>query len=518
MDEWTPMSRDEAEAAVLAFESRVRVQVRGFSPESFAVEVARRFRLGQADVEAFRQHPPHFLIHALEANCAYYQQWQYRPLTENDFATTINLWHAFNDPVLMGTLKDGTHLFEFVQYMHRTQMEVQGEGSHIRFGRGIRMFADATGIPQAAAAFAERFGLTARDWIKLMLVFHARTGEASRKRLPPPGIRRQELESLPELGISIKSLDGFLGEAARPWQEIGAAYRKIRESSTTDRRFGPLTWGQRRPTLAKYPIMRMGMGYLVPASPLLLRQLADGLFERFDALDSDEVRSDIGKQFERYIRDMLRFHLSDRNLIEADSLKVDGEQSCDFALDLPDAVLLVECKAVMLDRDLVTENAVINSGAVQRLLDGYVQIVRTAARIKAGGYPANLIPRDKPVLGLVVTLGNVPGADNGAVLDATRERYRREQVPEQEVQCLEHRPQPFDAEAFEYFVLLLRSGAVQATDIFTEKLAANPWHVGEWSTFLNKRIQDHKSIDLTFWKQPFDAMIEEIRERRGPLP
>jgi hypothetical protein len=33
---------------------------------------------------------------------------------------------------------------------------------------------------------------------------------------------------------------------------------------------------------------------------------------------------------------------------------------------------------------------------------------------------------------------------------------------------------------------------------------------------LNKRIQDHKPIDLTFWKQPFDAMIEEIRERKGP--
>ncbi len=517
MDELKPMSRDEAEAAVLAFESRVRKQVCGLSPESFAVEVARRFRIGQADVEAFGQHPPHFLIHALEANCAYYQRWRYRPLTDNEFATTINLWHDFNDPVLMGTLKDGTHLFEFVQYMHRTQMELQGQGSHIRFGRGLRMFADATGIPRAAAAFGERYGLTARDWIKLVLVFHARTGEASRKRLPPPPIRRQELESLPELGISIKSLDGFLAEAARPWEEIGAAYRRVRESGASDRRFGPLTWGQRRPTLAKYPILRMGMGYLVPASPLLLRQLADGLFERFDTLDSDDVRSDIGKQFERYIRDMLRFHLPDRNLIEADALKVEGAQSCDFALDLTDAVVLVECKAVMLDRDLVTEKAVINSGAIQRLLDGYVQIVRTAARIKSGGYPANLIPRDKPVLGLVVTLGNVPGADNGAVLDATRERYDKEQVSEQSVQCLKHRPQPFDAEAFEYLVLLLRSGEVQATDIFAEKLAANPWHVGDWVTFLNKRIQDHKPIDLAFWKQPFDAMVDEIRLRKGPL-
>jgi hypothetical protein len=160
------------------------------------------------------------------------------------------------------------------------------------------MFADAFGIPRAAAAFAERYGLTARDWIKLVLVFYARTGEASPNRLPPPGIRRQELESLPELGISIKILDAFLAEAARSWQEIGAAYRNVRESGTTDPRFGPLTWGQRRPTLAKHPILRMGMGYLVPASPLLVRQLADGLFERFDALDSDKVRSDIGKQFD----------------------------------------------------------------------------------------------------------------------------------------------------------------------------------------------------------------------------
>ena len=508
------MSRDDAEEAVLAFETRVREQVRGFSPESFAVEVARRFRLGQVEIAAFRQTPPHFLIHALEAHCAYYQQWRYRPLTDNDFATTINLWHGFNDPVLMGTLKDGTHLFEFVQYLYRTQMELQGQGSRIRFGRGIRILADGTGIPRAEAAFAERYGLTARDWIKLVLVFHARTREGARNRLSPPVIRRQELESLPESGISITSLDRFLAEAARSPEEIGASYRSIREAGVADRRFGPLTWGQRRPTLARHPIVRLATGYLVPAPPLLLRQLEDGLFERFDAMDSDAVRSDIGKQFERYVRDLLRFHLPDCALIESDALECSGERSCDFAIDLPDSVVLVECKAVMLDRDLVTGTAVINSGAIQRLLDGYVQIVRTAARIKSGGYHANLLRRDKPMLGLVVTLGHVPGADNGAVQDATRERYAKDGVPEHAIECLRHRPQPFNAEAFEYLVLLLRTGAVQVTDVFAEKLAANPWHVGDWGTFLNKRIQSHRPVDLTFWKQPLDTLIEEIRLRK----
>lgn len=516
MDHFSQLSKDEAEAAVVAFEERVREQVRGLSPESFAVEVARRFRLAQVDDEAFRQHPPHFLIHALEANCAYYQQWRRRSFNENEFATTINLWHDFVDPVLMEAANERTNAFKLVQYLYRTQLEVQGKSSYIRFGRALRMFANVTGIPQAAAAFEQQYGLTVRDWIKLVFMFYAGTGESLSKQLSPLGIRRQRLESMPELGISIKSLDGFLAEAARPWEEIGAEYRRVRMAGKTDRSSGPLTWGQRRPILAKYPIMRMSMGYLVPVPPLVLRQLADGLLERFDAIECDEVRSDIGKQFERYVRDLIRFHLPDRTLIGADKLEVPGEQSCDFALDLPDAVVLIECKAVMLNRDQLSENAVINKGAIKRLLDGYVQIVRTAARIKSGVYPANLIPLDKPVIGLVVTLGNVPGADNGAVLDATRARYEKERVPEEAIQSLKHRPQPFDAEAFEYLVLLLRSGKDQATDIFAEKLAANPWHVGEWSTFLNKRIQGIKPVDITFWKQPVDALIEELRPMNRP--
>ncbi len=504
------MAKEEAEAAVLAFEERVRLQVRHFSPESFAVEVARRFRLGQVDTKAFSQHPPHFLVHALEANSAYYQQWRYRPLTDNDFAATINLWHDFLDPVLMGTLKDGTHLFEFVQYMHRTQMELQGAGSHCRFGRGVRMFGDPSAIPRAAAAFAARYGANTREWIKLLMIVHARTGVARPNHLPPPGIRRQELEFVTDLGIRHPSLDGFLGEVARPWAEIGAAYRSIREAGKTERRFGPLTWSQRRPTLAKYPIMSMAMGYLVPAPPLLLRLIGDGLFERFDAIDSEEVRADLGRQFERYVADMIRFHLPKLRLVDASGLEYAGQQSCDFALDLPDAVLLIECKAVMLDRDLVSERAVINSGAIQRLLDGYVQVVRTAERIKAGGYPADLLPRDKPVLGLVVTLGNVPGADNGAVQDATKARFEKEGVPPQALASTLHRPQPFDAEALEYLVLLLQRGAVRVTDLFAEKLAANPWQVGDWPTYLNKQVQAHKPLDLTFWREPFMALLSEM--------
>ena len=507
------MTKEEAEAAVLAFENRVRSQMRAFSPESFALEVARRFRLGQADTLAFSQHPPHFLIHALESNCAYFQPWRFRPLTDNDFATTINLWHDFCDPVLMGTLKDRTHLFEFEQYMHRTQMELQGEGSHCRFGRAVRMFGDPSSIPRAAAGFVAKYGVSTREWIKLLLVVHSRTGEARHNRLPPSGIRRQDLESVVELGIPLSDLDSFFREIARTWTEIGASYRGIREASKTDRRFGPLTWSQRRPFLAKYPIMHMAHGYLVPAPPLLLRLMGDGLFERFDAIESEEVRRDLGRQFERYVADMIRFHLPSQRLVAAAQLERADEPSCDFVLDLPDALLLIECKAVMLDRDLVSERAVINSAAVQRRIDGFVQIVRTAERIRAGGYPADLLPREKPILGLVVTLGNVPGADNGAVVDATNARFESEGVTSQALACMTHRPQGFDAEALEYLVLLLQRSTVKVTDLFTEKLAVNRWHVGEWSTYLNKHAQKHKPLDLTFWRGPFIDLIEEMRLR-----
>lgn len=507
------MTREEAEATVLAFEERIRSQVRRFSPESFAIEAARRFRLGQVDVKAFSQHPPHFLIHALEANCAYFQPWRFHPLTENDFADTINLWHAFLDPVLMGSLKDGTHMFEFVQFMHRTQMELQGDGSHCRIGRAVRMFGNENEVPRASTAFNDRYGVTPRDWIKLLMVFHARTGDARVERLPPPGIRRQELEFVTELGIPLSSLDRFLAEVSRSWAELGAEYRRIRESGKTDRRFGPLTWSQRRPVLAKYPIMHMATGFLVPAPPLLLRLIGDGLFERFDAMQSEDARAELSRQFERYVADMIRSHLPEALLVGSNVLERPGEPSCDFALILADAVLLIECKAVMLDRDLVSEKAVINSAAIQRLLDGYVQLACTAGRIRAGGYSCDGLPADKLLLGIVVTLGNVPGADNGTVQDATKARFEKERIPPSALGAMHHRPQPFDAEALEYLVLLLQRGVVCATELFAEKLAANPWHVGDWPTYLKQRLQEYKPFDLSFWAEPFKALLSEMRIR-----
>lgn len=507
------MTRDEAEAEVLAFEDRIRARLRHYSPESFAVEVAKRFRLGEVDDDLMRQHPPHFLVHALEANCAYFEHWRFQPLTDDDFAACINEWHHFIDPVLMGTLKDGTHLFEFVQYMHRTQMEVQGTGSHFRFGRALRIFGDESQIPRAARAFVKQYGIGPRDWLKLLIILHARTGGSRPHKLSPPGIRRQELQSVRELGIPVEQLDRFLAEISRNWRDIGVAYQAVRQAGRTDRQFGPLTWSQRRPTLARFPVVETGIGYLVPAPPLLLRSAGDGLLERFDALESQDARADLGDQFERYVEGMIRLHLPDRRLLTAEHLVLDGQKSCDFALDLPNEVLLVECKSVMLDRELVTERSVINSAAIQRLLDGYVQIIRTADRIRSGGYPADLISRDKPIVGLVATLGNVPGADNGAVRDAVRMRLDKEGIPQASRAALLHPPQPFDAEALEYLILLIHGCAQSPAAVFAEKLSANPWQVGDWPIYLNRRMIDMKPFDLTYWREPFERLLAEMGAR-----
>ncbi len=84
-------------------------------------------------------------------------------------------------------------------------------------------------------------------------------------------------------------------------------------------------------------------------------------------------------------------------------------------------------------------------------------------------------------------------------------------ISEQALKCLAQRPQPFDSEAFELLVLLLREGSAQCTALFSEKLAANPWRVGEWSSYLHDRIADRRPIDLTFWRAPFDSVIDECR-------
>jgi hypothetical protein len=109
------LTREQAEGKVRKFEESLSYLLRSVSPEEFVPEAAKRLRQAAENPGELMQHyPPHVMVHAIEACCAYWQQWHYEPLTENRLRQVVNEIISFDDPALAHSIGPDSDLFEFM--------------------------------------------------------------------------------------------------------------------------------------------------------------------------------------------------------------------------------------------------------------------------------------------------------------------------------------------------------------------------------------------------------------------
>lgn len=501
-----PLSKAQAEQKVRAFEHQIERSLRAFKPEHFAVEVAHRYRVGLRDMRHMARCPPHFLLHALEANCAYYRPWYFKPLTYDAFAHAINLWHEFEDPYLAFAANDDHALFAISQFFDRTQLNMQRTAWVVPFGRTALLYCDSSSVAHANATFAAHFGLSAQKWFQLCYTLYAAAGVSMRL-----GVGTGYLSALAERGLDQETVQAFLREVARSPAEIGEAYRARRQSGADAAGTPPHLWSQLVPLLHSHPLLRLEDRILIPFPNLLLRLLGDGLHERIVKAACPAGLQELGDRFEWYVEQMFRYVPGVHELRGAQSLRVPGGKSCDFAVVLADATVLVECKATSLDTDYVTANAVLKSTSVTEIIDGHAQLIETAHRLRSGQYGTIAHTTGRPVYGIVATLGRVPSANSESLLTRAHIELKRKGYDDSMITtALSHRPQVLDVEAIELLVLLLRAASGRIVDLWAEKVASNPTISGDWREFLNRRVSSQSEHCLDLWRKPYDQLVDAL--------
>ncbi|MDF2916440.1 MAG: hypothetical protein K0S70_657 [Microbacterium sp.] len=115
---------------------------------------------------------------------------------------------------------------------------------------------------------------------------------------------------------------------------------------------------------------------------------------------------DVGHRFEQYVGRNLRL-IDDAQVVPEVEYgpRKSRLKSVDWFVVLPHVVLLIECKAMMPRRDM-QEGLGSLAEMHGRLEKPLTQINRSAAAVKAQPEGMQAIPADRPMVGLVVTLGN----------------------------------------------------------------------------------------------------------------
>jgi len=450
------------------------------------------------------------MLHAIEACCAYWRQWCYRPLTEDRLRHAINALTAFEDPTILHYLKPDTDLFEFMLYMHRTQMDMQGEVWWMPVGKFTRLFADAESLPATSEHFLSSFGVSLKQWLQLTFAVHTATA------LRQCYFSHDYAQTLSSLGLPLRVVNDYLKEVSRSPMQIAEGYRRIRLGDATTKPAPPLTWMQRRPQTAHHPLIRLQRGYVAPVEAYIADLFGESLFRRLiPAIDHprhDVVRKEVGARFERYVEDVLRHHLPGRSIWNERDLEVpEVGRSCDLAVDLEDSILLIECKAVTFDRELVTRTAVLESPAISRIVSGFDQLICTSQHLSSGQSAALGMDPTKPRYGIVVTLGEVPGANYPAVWSFAQGELAKRGTPSDPVpSLLADRPQAFHGFAIEHLALCLRTGIGSVSGLFAERKRQPPLAMGDWGLELQRKCVSAGKQDLGFWRSAGEVLLSEL--------
>jgi hypothetical protein len=504
----TPITLEQANQQVLDSERMLARLFVHFNPEEVAAEAARRFRRVRT-ADSMRQNPPHCMIHAIESACAYFTPLDHRPMDSAMFDGLMSSLMGIDEPTMTAlAARDG--LMSLMAYMHRSQLDLQRELWTVPLGRAEMLFADPAALPKISDAFQQRFGLSPRQWVQMAFLAYAATGLSSSQL----GFDEAYIGRLAESDVPVAAAHSFLNEVSRTPKQIGEAYRALRQLNAAEPAVAPWKWYQRPAFLTQHPIIRFPTGWGVPAPSLLFPLFNELLHARLAEVATGELREELSDRFTAYIQRVFEHQLPGCSIVTERSLRGQGKVA-DLAIDLPNAVLVIEAKSIVFERKALTEQA-LTSGPPTEIVDGAIQVAETAQRIVAGECASSGLPRDKPIVGAIATLGSLPHGNADALFDSGADEFAKRGLSGPALTpALLGRPIVLGNEALELLAVYLRSSPNGLPGLVAEKSKANIHAVGDWPLFLSRKVQGGKNHDLGLWRSAFHRMLTEFEVRQA---
>jgi hypothetical protein len=156
--------------------------------------------------------------------------------------------------------------------------------------------------------------------------------------------------------------------------------------------------------LVKTPLIELGNGNVcAPQSSLVLRSFSP---ENLYYLGWKQWPKDFGREFgdrvEAYTGNQLN-HTGQLEVLPEIRWGRSGNLSVDWFLILPSATILIECKSARTTLDARAGDTTAVGAISAKLRRGYEQINESVTQIMSGNSKFSALPRDRPMIGLVVT-------------------------------------------------------------------------------------------------------------------
>lgn len=491
--------------AAKRFREVIEQRLKRLPPEDFLPLASMKLADASEHDHELTLWPPHLLLHAMEADCAYYRPVYHDPVDMRILTKVINDYKEYWGRVELTNLQflspEKIEDFEpFFMNMARRQLYLQAHAGVNDVGRGILLFLNGR-CGRSEDRFKAEFGLDFETWFTFCMAVHA---AVLKKRLPVIG-PRYFLEAVVKI-VPDAAVERCFAMLSQSIPEVGAKYKELRQHYPPE-----LEW-HLPSVLAERPLIQMPQGdFLVIHKPLVFRCATDGLYELCRDRFPEEFGTEFGSAFEAYAGSVLDDLVQPVELLrEADLRKrVDGKV-CDYIVVDADSILMLECKATVYSSTLTTERAVSQDNSTRKIAEGVEQLTAMAERVRAGAL-RDLIGEvgNRIILGAVVTYGEIYLA-NGDTYWGKRIKPLLSCEPER---VFHRRPQVLDVRSLEQLVQLANSGPT-LKEIFEDKLSKPMQLSGDWSAYLSNRLEGH-APRLPKLEEAFRSFSKRILSANG---
>ncbi len=467
--------------SMIRFYDALEKSVKRYRPDAYIPYVTRLFRDTRTDQRRRYYLPPYRVLHSIEANCAFHKSGYSETPDWSAIARIMNVYADHPDVIQAGTISG--NLERFVLMMWREQMEVQQYESWEYITRVWELFVETPKMSDLSNLLREAHGITCAEWIQLCFLTWA-----AAKVNPKSSFSKSVILSCKELPVRESALDTFLRMSCLLPNQIGERFQASRKKCF------PKYHSLIRPVFLEYPIVTFADARMEsPHEGLLFQHSGTGLYRLCRELSGFDIAFSHG--FEQYVETLLTYLKNRGVLLRGRELqKMSNGKSCDFLLDTPDSIILIECKACMQTSNLVTDAAIQNDNSTGKVAKGLQQVAATACDIAAGVFTPLGIDATKNVLGIIVTFGDIPFANSAWYFDTFFSGRLKGDTPNRLLPAgmMTKKPIVISVSVLQTLVRVLNTINTSFADLYAEKEKQSYFVVGDWGPYLMQLLRTHK--------------------------
>ncbi|MCM3271130.1 hypothetical protein [Paenibacillus elgii] len=448
------------------------------------------------------RYPPHFLLHSIQANCIYYNKNRKEELSEKKLQRILNHYKQYFDPVAELYLEKEDGITPFFINMARQQFLLQWGYGGDALGRSVSLFSLGK-YPISEKYFKENFGMTFNEWLIIGLAVSAYQSKKSQIISPLYFIKSSE-KIAPD-----NVVESFFRENSISPVEVKKYHEQVEKKIGKNAALFFDTYLNN--LFVEKPMLTLNDStYLVVHKQLFIKKVLEGIFDICKKGIPSEFGVEFGKNFERYIGELLSHFLpSNRIFTEKQMRQFTDKKVCDFMLVLDDYIFLLESKGVEYSSYTASEQAMKGDNSTKKISTGFDQLSSVAKMIREGTF-TELIgeSNDKKIIASVVTykqlyLANDDWYFQNNILPLTKDTDFLVDG------FFEYRPQILSIHELELLLKHCEEKQRSYFDVFTERLnGVDQFLRGDWYLFLETES------NIPFLRDNFDEFFGEVVEKQ----